>query len=71
MKKLPFLPALVIDLAKVAFPSHEHCFEVSEMLKYVTSLPDASVGGVLSLFTIFHLERTKHVRVASTFISLL
>eukprot|EP00026_Physarum_polycephalum_P007597 Phypoly_transcript_07661.p1 GENE.Phypoly_transcript_07661~~Phypoly_transcript_07661.p1 ORF type:complete len:262 (+),score=36.25 Phypoly_transcript_07661:126-911(+) len=54
-----------IQLARDEYPSLSTNFEVAEMLEYCSNLEDFSLCGVICLFALFHLPRTKHVELFS------
>lgn len=51
---------LHISLAHRMYPDHRDKFVESEMLLFLKNQPDASLTGVFSMFSIFHLPRELH-----------
>lgn len=52
-----------VELARSYFPQHKERFIQSEMLEFCREQKDNSIGGVVSMFAIFHLPRKYHLEL--------
>jgi len=57
------LSEAMINLAKEDYPELQDSFKVAEMLEFCKSLPTKSSCGVISISSIYHLPRSKHVEL--------